>query len=623
MAKKRVQRKLAAIISADVVGYSRQVREDEQGTIAAVKDAITGTFAPKIKSHGGRIFKTMGDAVLAEFPSVVDALQCAVAVQKALSTNKLLFRIGINVGDVIVESNDIQGDGVNVAARLEGLAEPGGICISAKVLEEVKDKTDLGFEDLGAQTVKNIDEPVIAYKVLLDPIYAGKLIPSKRATTLPKRWVAGLAAALLVLVAAGLALWQPWAPDTKPASVKRLAFPLPKKPSIAVLPFDNLTGQAGQEIMIDGLVENIITTLSAIPSLFVVARNSTFTYKGRTVKVSLVAEELGVRYVLIGSVQSSGVNARITAQLIDTVSGNQVWAKHYDRELKNIFAVHDEIAWHIATALEVKLVAGEKAREQRATTDDPEAYALLRQGRKLFIENWTVNALKARRLYEQALKRDPKFAAAMVEIARTYLALARDMSEQDRAEAIVKAEKYLNRARAINKPYAGIYEVSGQLLNVKGNYLQARRMLEKAVEMEPSNSEYLRRLAKSFGDRGHPEKAISLMEEAMRLHPYFGRTYTRYLSVAYRRAGRRKKALEIALRLLDYRPVYVSAHRELAVTYAMLGDKDKAREHAKNLLRLKPDFTVQRWGRSIAHVIPEYRKADLDALRAAGVPEGG
>jgi adenylate cyclase len=623
-----LHRKLTTILAADVEGYTRLMRTDEEATLRTLGEYREAMDA-LIDRHGGRVFSTGGDSVLAEFGSAVEAVRCAIAFQEEMAKRnaaladdrKLLFRIGINVGDVIVKDDDLLGDGVNVAARLEGLARAGGICISGSTFDQVKHKLPQDFQDLGPQEVKNIAEPVSAYS----------LVPGSASTTAPaktrgaaRRWrMSTIAAAAIAILAAGIvAWWQPWLERNEPAAVERMAFALPEKPSVAVLPFDNLTGQADQEIMIDGLVEDIITTLSAIPGLFVIARNSTFTYKGRAVKVGRVAEELGVRYVLEGSVQSSGGNARITAQLIDAIAGNHLWAKRYDRELKNIFAVQDEISWEIATALEVELVAGEQAREQRATTSNSEAYALLRQGRKFFAENFSENALKARRLYERALELDPRFVAAMVETARTYLGLGRGMSEPNRSEAIAQGERYLERARAIDESYAGIYEVSGQLLNLRGEFHQARRMLEKAVEIEPSNTEYLRRLAKSLGDRGEPEKAIPLMKEAMRLNPYYNRTYPRYLSVAYRRAGRLDEALEVALRLLEYRPVYVAAHRELAVTYAMMGNMDKAREHARTLLKLKPDFTVQRWARSINEHIPEYRERDLDALRAAGIPKG-
>ncbi len=631
MAKGRVTRKLSAILAADMVAYSRLMGIDEAGTVARLNAHRAELIDPKIAKHNGRIVKTMGDGLLVEFGSAVDAVLCAVEIQRAMAAReaqspedlRIAYRLGINQGDIIVEGEDILGDGVNVAARLQAIAEPGGICVSDAVFRNVKGKLDFGFADLGPQKVKNIAEPVPTYRVLLDPGDVGKLLVAKRRRPAVWRWIVATVAVALVLVAFGVAWWRPWVPAVEPALVERMAFALPDKPSIAVLPFDNLTGRAEQEIIIDGLAEDIITTLSAVPDLFVIDRNSTFTYKSRVAKVGQVAEELGVRYVLEGSVQSSGGNARITVQLIDAVVGNHLWAKQYDRELKDIFAVQDEISWEIATALEVELVAGEQAREQRATTANAEAYALLRQGRKIFVENFSENALKARRLYEQALELDPRFVAAIVETARTYLALARDMTEPDRSEAIAQGQRYLERARAADGSYAGIFEVSGQLLNLKGEYHRARRALEKAVELEPSNADYVRRLAKSFGDRDQPEKAISLMKEAMRLNPYYNRTYTRYLSVAYRRAGQLNEALEIALRLLDYRPVYIAAYRELAVTYAMMGDMDKAREYAKRLLKLQPDFTVQQWGRSISEVASEYRERDLDALRAAGIPEDG
>ncbi len=373
MAEERVERRLAAILVADVVGYSALIRADEEGTRAAVRQHNAETVEPQIAAHNGRIFKTVGDGLLAEFASVVDAVRCAVEIQNAIKDHnadvvaekRVEFRIGVNLGDVIVEGDDLHGDGVNVAARLEGLAEPQGICISGSAFEQVRDKLELGFEDLGDQQVKNIDRPVRAYRVLSDPDDAGKIVtaPTKRAT----RWkVPALAAALVVIIAAGgLAWWQPWAPDVEPASVERMAFPLPEKPSIAVLPFDNLSGDPEQDYFGDGIAENIITALSKIPDMFVIARNSSFTYKGKPVKVQQVAEELGVRYVLEGSVQRSGDQVRVTAQLIDAVTGHHLWAERYDRQLTDIFALQDDIAQNIVTALEVKLTAGEQARVWR------------------------------------------------------------------------------------------------------------------------------------------------------------------------------------------------------------------------------------------------------------------
>ena len=342
-----VQRRLAAILAADVAGYSRLMGEDEEGTRTRFNAHLNELIEPAIASRRGRIVNTTGDALLVEFASVVDAVQCAVEIQNGMAERnadepddqRIVFRIGVNLGDVIIEGDDIHGDGVNVAARLEALADPGGVSVSGKVFEEVGGKLDFGFEDLGPQEVKNIAQPVPAYRVL--PEGQQPIAPSRKKA--PSHWrIPAIAAAILVLIAAGgIAWWEPWAPDVEPASIDKMAFKLPDKPSIAVLPFTNMSGDKGQEFFSDGITEDIITDLSKVSGLFVVARNSTFTYKGKAVKVREVAEEFGVRYVLEGSVRRSADRVRINVQLIDAIAGSHVWAERYDREPKDIFAIQD------------------------------------------------------------------------------------------------------------------------------------------------------------------------------------------------------------------------------------------------------------------------------------------
>ena len=300
MAKKKVIRKLVAILATDMVGFSRLMEKDEAGTVARQKAHRKRLIDPKIAKHNGRIVKSTGDGLLVEFASAVDAVQCAVEVQRAMSKleadvpkeRRIAYRVGVNVGDIIVEDDDIFGDGVNIAARLQMLAEPGGICVSRNVFNQVKNKVELGFADLGPQKVKNIEEPVPTYKVLLDPAAAGQVVPAKRISSPVRRWATGAVAAALLIAVAGLLWWQPWRPTVERASIAKMAHPLPKKPSIAVLPFTNMSGDKEQEYFADGITEDIITDLSKISGLFVIARNSTFTYKGKSVKVRQVAQEL-------------------------------------------------------------------------------------------------------------------------------------------------------------------------------------------------------------------------------------------------------------------------------------------------------------------------------------------
>jgi TolB-like protein/class 3 adenylate cyclase len=366
MEEEGYKRKLTAIFSADVAGYSRLMGEDEAATVKTLS-AYREVMASLIKQHRGRVIDSPGDNILAEFGSVVDAVQCGVAVQKELQARnedlpenrRMEFRIGINLGDVIEEGDRIYGDGVNIAARLEALADPGGICVSKTAFDHIETKLPLGYDYLGEQEVKNITKPVGAYRVLMDPriTVAGKK-PG------PMKWkkpaIAGALAVLVVIVAA--ALWfatRPAPPATDPASKEKMAFPLPDKPSIAVLPFQNIGGDPKEAYFSDGLAENIITQLSQVHSIFVIARNSSFTYKGKPVKVQQVAEELGVRYVLEGSVQREGDRIRVTAQLVDATTGHHLWADRYDRDLKDIFSIQDDITQKIVTEMAVQLAEGE------------------------------------------------------------------------------------------------------------------------------------------------------------------------------------------------------------------------------------------------------------------------
>jgi TolB-like protein/class 3 adenylate cyclase len=366
------KRKLTAILSADVKGYSRLMGEDEAATVKTLT-AYRKIMAELIQQHRGRVIDSPGDNILAEFASVVDAVQCSVAAQNEFKSRnaelpenrRMEFRIGVNLGDVIEEENRIYGDGVNIAARLESLADPGGICISKTAFDHIESKLPLGYQFLGEQTVKNIAKPVGAYKVLMEP----RVLPveAKKKAKEGSFWqrkpvLAGAVALLIVII--GAAVWNFYlrAPKIEPASKDKMAFPLPDKPSIAVLPFANMSGDPKEDYFSDGLTEQIITSLSKSQRLFVIARNSTFVYKGKPVKIQKVAEDLGVRYVLEGSVQKSADRVRITTQLIDAITGHHVWSERYDRELKDIFALQDEITMKITLAMRIELTEGEQAR---------------------------------------------------------------------------------------------------------------------------------------------------------------------------------------------------------------------------------------------------------------------
>ena len=428
MTTQEVKRKLTAILSADVKGYSRLMGEDEIGTIHTL-NTYKEIMANLIQQHHGRVVDAPGDNVLAEFASVVDAVECAVEIQKELKTRnaelpenrRMEFRIGVNLGDVIEDGEQILGDGVNIAARLESLSEAGGICISGTAYDQVKHKLPVGYQYLGKQTVKNITEAVRTYRVLMEPDAAGKVIGEEEPKPTKWSWKAVVVVAVMVLVAGGL-IWNFYlrGSQTERARVEKMAFPLPDIPSIAVLPFVNMSGDPGQEAFADGVTENITTTLSKIPQIFVIARNSAIEYKGKPIDVKKVAGNLGVRHVLEGSIQKWGERIRITAQLIDATSGHHIWSEKYDREMRDLFALLDDVTRHIAVALQIKLTEGEQARVCHKDTENLEAWALASQSWDVLARLTREDNAKARELAEQAVKLDPQYGFAWSLLAYSY-----------------------------------------------------------------------------------------------------------------------------------------------------------------------------------------------------------
>ena len=396
MTEKRASRKLSGILSADAVGYSRLMQEDEASTIRTLED-IKKIMSKLTEQFNGRVVDAPGDNLLAEFGSVVDATEYAVMIQGALKTKnadlpeirRMDFRIGINLGDVVKEGDRIYGDGVNIAARIEGLAEPGGVCISRTAYDHVKNKLNLGYEYLGEQSVKNIAEPVRVYRVLMEPEAAGKVIGEKRFLGRISHRAAVTAIIILIVLAGGLTGWNFYLRHTQrlePASLEKMAFPLPDRPSIAVLPFDNLSDDSKPEYIGDGITENIITALSKISEMFVIARDSTFTYKGKPIKIQQVAEDLGVQYVLEGSLMKSGQQIRVTAQLIDATSGHHLWAEKYDRKMTDLFNLIDEITSKIVLSLQIELTEGERAYVWHSATDNFEAWGYTVKGYSHFLQ---------------------------------------------------------------------------------------------------------------------------------------------------------------------------------------------------------------------------------------------
>jgi adenylate cyclase len=432
MEPKGFHRKLTAILSADVAGYSRLMQDDEAATVKSL-EAYKWIISDLVKQHRGRVVDSPGDNLLAEFVSVVDAVQCAVATQKELQARnaelaenrRMQFRIGVNLGDVIEEESRIYGDGVNIAARLESIADPGGICISKTAFDQIETKLPLGYEFLGEQEVKNIAKPVGAYRVLMDSrvTVAGAQV---KAPKIPlwrhKAVLAGAIALVIAVVGAGIWNFYGRISRIEPASVKKMALPLPDKPSIAVLPFVNISDDSTKDYLCDGITDEIINALAKLPYIFVIARNSSFTYKGKPVKVQQVSEEMGVQYVLEGSVQWSEDRVRITAQLIDALKGHHLFSERYDYELKDIFTVQDEITIKVLTAMQVALTRGEQARIEVKRTKNLDAYLKLRQAFAIMQSGNKEKAALARQLVEESLALDPHYSTAYVALANINIA---------------------------------------------------------------------------------------------------------------------------------------------------------------------------------------------------------
>jgi len=598
VAEDRKKRKLTAIFSADVAGYSRLMADDDEATvhtINAYRELMTGL----ITDHRGRVVDAKGDNVLAEFPSVVNAVRCAVQVQKDLMERnselqehrRMDFRIGINLGDVIEEEGTIYGDGVNIAARVEGLAEPGGICISGKVHEEVVGKLGFEYEYLGKQDVKNIEKPLPVYKVLSFP------------------GAAAHGRSELPLVA--------------PASVEKMAFPLPDKTSIAVLPFVNMSGDPKQEYIADGITENITAALSKIQEMFVIARTSTMTYKGKSVTVKQVSEELGVRYVLEGSVQKEGDRVRITAQLVDAIKGHHLWAERYDRDMKGFFDLLDEMTKEIATALQVKLTWGDYARFI-ASTNNFEAWGYFNEGYDHYLRLSREYNDKARWLFERALGLDPEYLPALRLIGWTHVTDALYSWSESPQKSIEQAVEVAQKVRAIDESDPGIQCLWAFIYFAQGQYENAISEGEKAIAKAPNFAIGYFALFIPLYASGRFEEAIPMIKTGMRLHgANFPVNWLRLFGDNYCMAGRYEEAISAFKKLLDrgseFEGFPIWGHAGLAISYIWLDQEEAARNHAAEVLKIDPKFSIEGYAKSIRFKNQVDTDRVIDALRKAGL----
>jgi len=625
------KRKLAAILSADAKGYSRLMGEDEEATVRTIT-AYRTAMAKLIQQYRGRVVDSPGDNVLAEFGSVVDAVNCAVEVQRELAernselppARQMEFRIGINLGDVIEEGERIYGDGVNIAARVEGLAEGGGICISGTVYDAIEAKLGLEYEYLGEQEVKNIDRPIRVYRVLSFPgAAAHRVVRAKKAVGRKWRNVF-LAIAIILFVGVVVATWHFTPPPGEVASVEKMAFPLPEKPSLAVLPFDNLSGDASQDYFSDGITESIITALSNVSNLFVIARNSTFTYKGKAVKVQQVAEELGVRYVLEGSVQRSGDRVRITAQLIDALTGHHLWAEQYERQFGDIFVLQDDITEHVTLALQVKLTEGEQARIRRGHMDNPKAYEYFLRGRETYMSFTKENNDQARKLWEKAAELDPNNSWLQQQIGWTYYRAARFGWTDTPAQALARAEELARKTLAVDDSNAEAYCLLSVVYMSRRQHDKAVEYGERALALAPNFTDITATIAIPFMYSGRPEEAIELVKNAMRLSPYYPAWYLPVLGFAYRFTGQYEEAIAL---LETWRaranPRSALPYLFLAITYEEAGRGEEAQIAVAEILKRKPKASIT--GYLKAKTFPYKDPADIDkvvdSLRKAGLPE--
>jgi adenylate cyclase len=601
LATGRVERRLAAILAADVAGYSRLMGTDEEGTHERLKAHFRQLINPKIKEHCGRVVKNTGDGLLAEFPSAVNAVRCATEVQRAMIDRnadvpedaRITFRIGVNLGDVIVEPEDIFGDGVNIAARLEALAEPGGVCISRTVYDHVADRISYPLDDIGEQTVKNIARPVRAY-----------CISAAAVASLP--------------------------PNASTAQAGEPATP-PSAPSlsIVVLPFVNLSDDPEQEYFADGITEDLTTDLSRISGSFVIARNTAFTYKGKSVDAKQVGRELGVRYILEGSVRRTGHRVRINIQLIDAENGGHLWAERFDADRGNLAEAQDEITVRLAQTLSLELIEDVGRRMEHQRSADLDARDLIMRGRAFFNRPYSPQTLRdAQQAYERALEKDSGSIDAKVGIASVLLTKMANAWSTSREHDAARAEQLLIETLERNANNASARAMMGLLRRLQDRLTESRIEWETAIALDPNNVAAIRQLGYTLMHLGDPEAAIPLIEEAIRLSPYDAGTPGAYqvLGLCHLLLGDLEQAIHFSRKSRAGNPRLYYTHTNLAAALALKGNLDDAKAVIAEAIKLKPEpSSLARMRASLPYANPEYlallEKTVFAGLRRAGVPE--
>ena len=582
-----MERRLAAILAADVVGYSRLMGADEAGTLERLKSLRKELVQPKITGRGGRIVKLMGDGLLAEFPSVVEAVQCAVDIQQGMAERepgisddrRMRLRIGVNLGDIIVEGSDIYGDGVNVAARLEGLSEPGGVVLSDDAYRQVRDRLDLPWQDDGEHEVKNIARPI--------------------------------------------RIWR-WSPMGKPRSAgghAAAARPSPDQPSIAVLPFDNMSGDAEQGYFADGITEDIITALSKISKLRVIARNSTFAYKGQARDLRRIARELGVLYVLEGSIRRGGDRLRITAQLIDADTGSHVWAERYDRGVADIFDIQDEITKEIVTALRVKLTDGEEAFVLARGTSNIEAWQCCTRASELFMRFNAYDYLEARVLAEQAIRLDPDYAYAWAALGFTYFWDGRLGYTDDSDAKFVRANECAERAMNLDDTVSWSIGLSALVAAPLNRHDEGVEVARRGIELYPGSADVRAFLAIALLHAGHYREAAEHLRAAMALNPFYPTWYRNGLARALVFSDELDEALVLCDEILGIDPGFLQAWLLRAYICGQTGREADSRDAVHEVRRLAPNLRIGHLAGLLLIVDAPATQRFLDGVREAGLPE--
>jgi adenylate cyclase len=615
-----MERRLTAILAADVVGYSRLMGEDEVGTLERLKSCRRELIDPAIKEFHGRMIKLMGDGALVEFASVVDAVQCAAVIQRRMvdrdrgtaEARQIRFRIGVNLGDVIVEGDDIYGDGVNIAARLEAMAEPGGVCISGTAFDHAVHKVDVGFASLGEQRLKNIADPIRAYRLLLDPAASGKIVAAPHRPGSRVVIMAGVAA-LLVAVAGGFFAWQ--------------KFSAPSRPSVAVLPFANLGGDPSQDYFADGITEDLITDLAKLSGLDVIARNSVFAYKDKPAALTDVARDLGVRFVVEGSVRRTGEQIRLNAQLIDTSTGDNLWADRFDRGIAGLFAVQDEMSREIAKALGLQPSTVESERMARPPTENLEAYDYYLRAEQAARTGRRDGLREALALYDKAEELDPAFAEAFVADAGTtvYIWRASFNDIMQSAPARKRAYEKAGRALQLDPDLSSPYAILGMMQVVDRRFEEAIASAKRAAALGPGDAETQIALGYVQLFAGNHAEAAAAVETALRLDPNLSPTNRQIAGLVFLIQGSNEKAIEALERTRDDAPSVGDFKITLAAAYARAGRLQEARAAVAEGL---DSMSTPGFDSLSAYRLngAQYRNARdlaliIDALQQAGLPE--